>query len=214
MPDHYYRFGNEVETPDGLKSASNTIAVYQHDVRWGLPQTTGYRSTFKGDATFLDLGAGHNVVALLVHGPTGHIAGYMSGLDAGAFARNGRELPWQETRYLTGTAPVTGDLIPTLVTFSDVNDPQSGRVVAPGDFEKVFGPGYRFKRAWVEITSGPVTRTIDKYLPFLKSHEEELTRRRSHTAGDGYIPRMGQFRVRSCVMFRARQWFPARLITA
>lgn len=56
--------------------------------------------------------------------------------------------------------------LPTLVTFTDLNDPMSVRVVDPDGFEQAFGPGVRFKRAFIEMTNDQVTRGIEKKLPW------------------------------------------------
>jgi hypothetical protein len=53
------------------------------------------------------------------------------------------------------------------VTFSDPKDPKTARIIRPDEVLAVFGPGYRFKRAWIEMTNAPVTRTIKQSLPWL-----------------------------------------------
>jgi len=195
QPDHYYRLGIEVETPDGVKSAANTFAVYQSYTGWGLPEAQGLRQRLKGDAVFLNLGHGKNVVALLAHGPTATDYDRMNSLDNIAFSKAGQQTSWYATKSLVGTAPLAAVDIPTLVTFSDINDLRTAHVVRPDEFEAVFGPGYRFKRAWVEITNGPVSREIEMHLPFLKTQSRELMKSRIITLGEGYMPSMGQFRI-------------------
>jgi len=66
--------------------------------------------------------------------------------------------------------------LPTLVTFADLNDPQSMRVIQPGQLEAAFGPDVRFKRIWIEITRNPVTTALEQKLPFLVSHREWMRR--------------------------------------
>src|SRR5256885_8457624 len=61
-PGHKYRLTVEVETPEGIKSASGVLAV--HPDR-GYSRR-GHTAT-KGDALFVDLGQGKNLVALLTH---------------------------------------------------------------------------------------------------------------------------------------------------
>jgi hypothetical protein len=167
QPDHYYRLGIEVETPDGVKSASSVLAVHQHSHSWGLPETRGLSSRLEGDAVFLDLGAGRNVVAILAHGKAGEVVSRMTQLDNSAFRKIGQAVPWHMTGQLTGNAPLEGDDIPTLVTFRDPTDPRTAEVIGPDELEAAFGSGYRFKKAWVEITDGPVSRNIEARLPWL-----------------------------------------------
>ena len=61
-PGHKYRLTVEVETPDGVKSASGVLAV--------IPDrgyNRGGQTRTRGDAVFVDLGGGKNLVALLAH---------------------------------------------------------------------------------------------------------------------------------------------------
>lgn len=195
QPDHHYRLTIEVETPDGMKSASSVLAMYLHDATWGLPEARGLRAALKGDAVFLDLGHGRNVVALLAHGPKAENVVKMLGLDAASFARAGQQSEWYEIKDLKGIAAVPADLIPTLVTIPDVNDPESTRVIAPDDFASVFGPGYRFKGATVEIVRGPRTRGIAQRIPFLATHREALRHSRPMMMNDPYILHLSQFEI-------------------
>jgi hypothetical protein len=61
-PAHKYRLTVEVETPEGRKSASGVVAVHpdRSYTRRGQTRTLG-------DAIFVDLGQGKNLVALLAH---------------------------------------------------------------------------------------------------------------------------------------------------
>src|SRR3982074_763476 len=61
-PGHKYRLTVEVETPQGVKSASGVMAVH-HDRRY----SPGGPAATRGDAVFVDLGGGKNLVALLAH---------------------------------------------------------------------------------------------------------------------------------------------------
>ena len=61
-PGHKYRLTLEVETPEGLKTASGIVSVHPD---------RGYsrhgHTTTRGDAVFVDLGGGKNLVALMAH---------------------------------------------------------------------------------------------------------------------------------------------------
>src|SRR3954453_13288621 len=61
-PGHKYRLTVEVETPEGVKSASGVMAVHPD-----RGYSRGGRKQTKGDAVFVDLGGGRNLVALLTH---------------------------------------------------------------------------------------------------------------------------------------------------
>jgi hypothetical protein len=87
---------------------------------------------------------------------------------------------FNEMNRMTGSVPVTGALIPVLVTFSDPANPGTARNVPPDDAEAVLGKGYRLQRITAEaVPNGfwpldfggalgePVTRGIQARLPWL-----------------------------------------------
>jgi hypothetical protein len=170
---HRFRLTIEVDTPEGVKAASSVIQATHTGKATGLPQTGGTYSSVRGEAVFVELGNNRHVIAVLAFGPH---AGQdqIDQLAADAFGRN-RAFWYKEAPSWTGRAELTGDLIPTLVTFTDLNDPTTAQVVRPDAFESVFGPGVRFKRAWIEITGDPVTRGIEKKLPWLLHVERYRT---------------------------------------
>ena len=61
-PGHKYRLAIEVETPDGVKSASGVVAVHPD-----RSYSRGGHTRTAGDAVYVDLGGGKNLVALLAH---------------------------------------------------------------------------------------------------------------------------------------------------
>ena len=82
---------------------------------------------------------------------------------------------------MSGTVPVTGALIPVLVTFADPTDPASARLVKSDDLEAAFGKGFRLHAVTAEVLPNglwpldfggvlgePVTRGIEARLPWLK----------------------------------------------
>ncbi|MBN9041216.1 MAG: hypothetical protein BGP05_06165 [Rhizobiales bacterium 62-47] len=209
-PDHKYRLTIDIQTPDGIKSGSSVIAVY-HAKDGGIIPGVGGGTGIKGDAIFIDLGGGRNLVALLVRGEHAsyldgmddlalrafHAAGYSKSVqDVGAStaknlspAPSSRRLLFSDVKNLTGTVSLTGTLIPTLATLKDVTNPKSIVEVSANDLVPVFGPGYRIESAsltmlpvglWPfdfgSVLGEPVTRGIEKKLPFLVTHREQLRR--------------------------------------
>jgi hypothetical protein len=156
FPDfvHRYRLTIEVDTPDGLKSGSSVYEVTRRDERWILIAQGRYISTTRGQAVFVDLGGGKNVVGLMAFGDTATDVDRMTTLHIQAFLSHAQRFDedvWNGQTRLHGTRELTGDLIPTLVTFSDLNNPETARVVWPQEFPGVFGPGYTFRRETIEI---------------------------------------------------------------
>jgi len=176
-PGHKYRLTVEVETPAGNKSASGVLAVHPD-----RSYSRGGHTKTVGDAVFVDLGAGKNLLALLAH-----IDGKLDldgmnyvALRAYTAVAGGKRVSFNEMNRQTGIVPVTGALIPVLVTFADPANPGTARTVQPDDAEAVLGKGYRLQGITAEVVPNgfwpldfggalgePVTRGILTKLPWL-----------------------------------------------
>ena len=176
-PGHKYRLTVEVETPDGRKSASGVLAVHPD-----RSYSRGGQTSTVGDAVYVDLGGGKNLVALLAHidknldlDGINYVA-----LRAYTAAAGGKRVSFNEMNRQTGIVPVTGALIPVLVTFADPANPGTARNVQPDDAEAALGKGYRLHGISAEVVPNgfwpldfggvlgePVTRGIQAKLPWL-----------------------------------------------
>jgi hypothetical protein len=184
-PGHKYRLAIEVETQEGLKSASGVLSV--HPDR-GYSRR-GHTST-KGDAVLVDLGGGKNLLALLAH-----LDNQSLDLDAvnyialRAYKAAGREVSFNEMSRQTGAVPVTGALVPVLVSFADLSDPATARAVPPDGLEALFGKGFRLHGISVEVVPNgvwpldfggplgePVTRGIEAKLPWWNGADDPAGR--------------------------------------
>jgi hypothetical protein len=176
-PGHKYRLTVEVETPAGIKSASSVMSVhpdrgYNH----------GGHTATRGDALFVDLGGGKNLIALLAHlDKTVDLDG-INYVGLRAYKAAGRNPSFNQMNTMTGAVPVTGALIPVLVTFADVSDPATARTVLPDDLEAGLGRGFHLHGVSAEaVPNGfwpldfggplgePVSRGIEAKLPWLKA---------------------------------------------
>jgi len=176
-PNHKYRLTVEVMTPDGIRSASGILAV--------VPDR-GYsrrgRTTMLGEAVFVDLGQGKNLVALLAHRQDAKLdfddINYVA-LRAYGAARSAR-VSFNEMSRQTGIVQVEGDLVPVLVSFGDRNNPATARRVAGDHAEAVLGDGYALRGLTAEmvpkglwpidfggVLGESVTRGIETKLPWL-----------------------------------------------
>jgi hypothetical protein len=116
-----------------------------------------FSTKVSGEAIFLDLGNGQNIFALLASGPNAKNIDY----------------PYQFIlEHFRGWTPTEADIkrftslrtqwtlstseLPTFVTFSNPADIRTARVVAPDEFEAIFGEGIRFSRAHVEMVSAGI----------------------------------------------------------
>jgi hypothetical protein len=174
-PGHKYRLAVEVETPEGVRSASGVMSVHPDRgySRHGSTLT-------KGDAVWVDLGGAKNLVALLAHvGDKGPELDGMNFVALRAFNAAGNKTTFNAMNRQSGTAPVTGALIPVLAAFGDIGDPATMRVVKPDDLEATYGKGFRLRGVTVEavpngfwpldfggVLGEPVTRGIEAKLPW------------------------------------------------
>jgi hypothetical protein len=180
-PGHKYRLTVEVETPEGRKSASGVLAVHPDRT-----YSRGGHTKTVGDAVFVDLGSGRNLVALLAHIDDNKLE--IDGTNYVALraytAAGGKRVSFNEMSRLTGVVPVKAPLIPVLVTFGDATNPGTARNVSPDDAEAVLGKGYRLQGITAEVVPNgfwpldfggvlgePVTRSIQAKLPWLNVTE-------------------------------------------
>jgi hypothetical protein len=175
-PGHKYRLTVEVETPAGIKSGSGIMSV--HPDR-GYSRS-GHTATH-GDAIFVDLGGGKNLVALMAHLDKTIDFDDVNYVALRAYKASGRgNVSFNEMNRMTGTVPVTGTLIPLLVTFTDVSDPGTAHAVPPDDLETIFGKGFHLHGVSAEVVPNgwwpldfggalgePVSRGIEAKLPWL-----------------------------------------------
>jgi hypothetical protein len=173
-PAHKYRLTVEVETPEGIRSASGVMSVHPD-----RSYSRGGHTRIKGDAVLVDLGGGRNLVALLAHIDKTLDLDAMNYLALRAYKAAGRNVSFNEMSRQTGTVPVTGALIPVLVTFTDPKNPSTARAVLPDDVGAVLGSGFRLHGVAVEVVPNgvwpldfggplgdPVTRGIEAKLPW------------------------------------------------
>ncbi len=60
------------------------------------------------------------------------------------------------------------DNLPLFVTFADLRNLTSGKIVNPDEFEDVFGIGYSMHGVFLEPTTDEVVQEIEKHLPWLE----------------------------------------------
>jgi len=96
-----------------------------------------------------------------------------------AYKAAGQNVSFNEMSRMTGAAPVTGALIPILVSFADLSNPATARTVPPDNLAAVLGQGFRLHRMTAEVVPNgiwpldfggrlgePVTRGIEAKLPW------------------------------------------------
>jgi len=158
---HRFRMIVQVETPAGIKTGSSVLqSSYSVSPSW-LPQQGTLNSSLRGEAVYVDLGEGKNIVALLAGGAHGELY-FGADLAARALGRDRNESGirggwFKEAPSWLGGAELTGELMPTIITFSDPLKPETARVISPYQLETDIGPGFHLKRVSIEMTRDPVT---------------------------------------------------------
>ena len=171
-PTYSYRWRVtvEVRTAAGVKTGSSVLETRTVQVpRWLTMGTAGSWTNVRGEGTFVELGEGRNLIALLAVGP--HAADDRADLFAPrAFfpVEEGSPLhvKWSKTlSTMSGRRPYGP---PTLITFGDLNDPATVQEVPYGEVARVLGPDVLDVRAWVELTKDNVTRDLAPKLPWMR----------------------------------------------
>ncbi|MFN0193059.1 MAG: hypothetical protein ACKVP5_13965 [Aestuariivirga sp.] len=173
-----YRLTVEVETPQGLKTGSSVIdatIAYQWQA---LPEVGVFKSSVTGEAVFVDLGDGKNLVVTLTNDGSGrtdarepekrsHDAFYLPFVLFG--------LDYLDKSTLCGAIRAVNDarqvpleMLPTIVTFLDANDPKSVRRLEPRGLPAILGQGYSIRAATLLRVTDPPSDSIEQELGWLK----------------------------------------------
>lgn len=120
-----------------------------------------------GDAPVVELENGGAIVATLMPADQSYRPMPLEYLVAKAFRLADSDASIPDLERQTGVRVLSGNEIPPLVYFSDRNNPKTARLVhqpiSPGDS---LAPGVTFVDARIEMTSAPVTRTLEQSLPW------------------------------------------------
>lgn len=149
-----------IETPDGNKTGSAVVKASVGYSAKTLPEASSVHKRWSGEATVVDLGGGKYIFALVREPVSLAQDTFRYLVPADKKFKEGNT-----NRYPTGTlfprfvkeirekAPVVSKYyFPKLVTFDDVDDPASVKLVDPNDLSAIFGEGYVLKEMTLEIT--------------------------------------------------------------
>ena len=210
-PDYTGRFKLAV-TVDANGKTYSGATVYHVTYVWDpkiLPDQQAVQIRVTGEALFLDLGGGRNLVVTLTASGSGRPFKRVNISQTYQFedlwkssgARSAVALPHIAFQLHMASKQTGSDLaaarkkgkielpidrLPTTVTFTNLADPTSVKRVDPTNLAATFGPGYRITRATIEVTDEPLTTGIEKKLPWLKTLEQ-----RNLTLGGKRYPRIG-----------------------
>ena len=139
-----------------------------------------------GQATFVDLGGGRNLVAALAPGPS-------RGSDAISILFRAFNIPFaassaSQLKNLRGEHRLDPANWPAFVTFRNVSDPLSVESVDPSALENAFGVSARIESVTLAVTEASVTNDLDQRLPWLSAplsnHDMLVLARRQFSRGE------------------------------
>ena len=212
-PDFTGRFKLAV-TVDANGKTYTGATVYDVTYVWEpkfLPEVRAAQLRLTGEALFLDLGGGRNLVVTLTASGSGRPFKRVNISQTYQFedlwkssgARSAAALPHIAFQLHMASKQTGADLkaarkkgkielpvdrLPTTVTFTDLADPTTVKRVDPTNLAATFGPGYRITRATIEVTNEPLTHGIEKKLPWLINIERY--RRDPNNPFTGTLPRL------------------------
>ena len=169
-----------VVTPEGLKTASSVITVMMQENKFFFdfltpPEGRGVGTHVRGEAVVIEVKPGRFLFALL--GDDKERTLKMFSHEIRLSGKPKEQADWPEyainVTKLKGKRSVPHDLRPMLVTFGDINRPQTVREVKPNELSKHFGPGVSLASMTLEITDEPVTNgRVESVLGWLGEHPE------------------------------------------
>lgn len=160
----HQKFTVTVETPEGDVSGSSVSAVSWRK-QWFRWDGMAWSYDLTGEAVVVEVTPGRYLFALLKGAGTTE---YMGSVAAASIAgREGRVIDgalFDEVRdkrdRAAGVITVPDYQYPIMVTFDDIADPASVRLVDPVDLGARFGPGVRLKSVELEVTEEAVTEGV------------------------------------------------------
>lgn len=167
-----YRLTLDVDTPDGLKTGSGVIQItmnYNDGLLKGLGNLVN--PVFVGEAVSVDLGSRGILFCLLSRDekrkgspqdPSALVSSWLPDQD-----KTGSLSSFYDSMIRhKPKGEIPPDRLPLLVRFRDINDPKSIERVDPSNLAASFGPGVQLVRATIQITDDPVTKTMEKIIPW------------------------------------------------
>jgi hypothetical protein len=180
-----YKLALTLDTPDGVKTASNVVEINAFDVT--IPaRGVGHKTT--GQALYVDLGTGRRpLIALLTRirratDPWPTFRGWGEDAPGEALADNcsGAKKPEDLLDEVKATGKcgrpvmITPSDLPDLVTFADTNDPKSVMLVDPDNLNATLGPGVSWRSMTLEATDEPLSKGIDEHLPWVRAYDPNI----------------------------------------
>lgn len=168
----HYRMTVEVMVEGEIKSGSSVFEVeIKRQPEHFIVPTPPITVRWRGEAVFVELGNDRNLVAALYTGKYSTSRDYPVWVLPATFKHSYLDRDLKQYAFPRGPREVPPDQLPVFVTFSDLSDVRTARIVPPHNFGEAFGRSVQLHRVFIEMVplGEPVTRQIESKLPFLQS---------------------------------------------
>lgn len=171
----------EVETPNGIVTGGSVVEVSVHwfgTIEKALTAGNGVSSAGIGEASFVEVAPGKYLFALSLTEPLERtLESFRSPPEEKNQPLTARLETIRERRVLTW------DKYPKLVTFDEINDPKTVKLVDPANLAATFGAGFALKSISIEITDEKVTEgNMEKVLVWLCDYKARHARLNGSTS--------------------------------
>lgn len=155
-----------VQTPDGVREEGHVFAVkmsHSNTGQWGNGSDTA------GEAMVMEVAPGRYVFLILGEENARLAYNVFDDLQDIRQSSGSSVAKWvRKIRRRTEAVDIPIDRFPRIITFDDINDPNTVKELAPDAFEAEFGAGYALIGMTFQITKEPATiGIIDGVLPWL-----------------------------------------------
>lgn len=179
-----YRLTLDISTPEGPRRGAG---LFEQSTVWEDGNMPGFRTRTRGEAAWVGLPGGRNLLALLVDASKDPVSGLFSLSDmpfhpSKAFARlwrmrdgvrTGHEAVLRRlSKAPAGTAvDLLLDELPLLVTLPDTSAALL-TVLDPADLEATMGEKFSIMRACLEVTHDPLVWILKERVPWLGEYRK------------------------------------------
>jgi len=161
-----YRMTVTVEVGGEMRSGSSVIEVLVSKQPQFLPEVRRLDQSVRGQAVFVELPGGKNIVALLASGSTAENSGFANQVVPQHFRLILDDRTLARLPELRGHWELAIDKMPTLVTVTNPNDAATVQVVRPDQLDEQLG--VHLRSIAIDMTTDPITSPdIEAKLPFL-----------------------------------------------
>ena len=189
--EHRFRIVLSVATPEGPREGSSVWSITCFEPRRGAVLPTSGCKSLRGEAIFVDLGNGKNIVGLMKQGVYAEVFdnSIAGRVYYGKNFKEGSSSWYKEAPSWQGIRSIHTENLTAMATVRDLNNSDSVRLLEPSAsaFSSEFGPGYRFLGATLEmvpvgiwplnlfgLTGVAVTTGIEQKVLFLVSQRAKI----------------------------------------